>query len=45
MKITKQESGSLDRKGLWRPAALGMRPTYESDTMKLYLKGQFISVK
>ncbi|MBL8610324.1 MAG: molybdopterin-dependent oxidoreductase [Myxococcales bacterium] len=45
VKITKHEAGGLDTKGLWRPAALGMRPTYESEAMKLYLKGQFIGVK
>ncbi len=45
VKITKQEDGGMDGKGLWRPAALGFRPTYESDGMKQYLKGQFIGVK
>jgi len=45
IKITKHETGGVDQKGLWRPAALGMRPTYESEPMKLYLKGQFVGVK
>jgi hypothetical protein len=30
---------------LWRPAALGLRPTYESNAMKEYLAGEFITVK
>lgn len=45
VKLTKHESGAVDRKSLWRPAALGFRPTYESDGMKTYLKGAFIGVK
>lgn len=45
VKITKVEDGGLDKKGLWRPAQLGMRPTYESEAMKRYLSGGFTSVK
>lgn len=45
VKITKAESGGLDGKGKWRPAALGFRPTYENQAMKTYLKGQFIKAK
>jgi len=41
VKITRAEPGGLDRKGLWRPAALGYRPTYENEAMKRYLKGEF----
>ena len=37
VKITKAEPGGLEGKGLWRPAALGLRPRYESDEMKKYL--------
>jgi nitrate reductase alpha subunit len=43
VKITKAEPGGLGGKGLWRPAKLGFRPSYESQTMKLYLKGGFTS--
>jgi hypothetical protein len=42
VKITKAEPGGLDAKGLWRPAALGVRPRYESKEMKAYLAGEFV---
>lgn len=42
VKITRAEDGGETGKGLWRPAALGIRPTYESDSMKKYLKGDFL---
>ncbi len=45
VKLTKVEAGGMGGKGLWRPAALGLRPTYESEPMKLYLKGHFVQVK
>lgn len=44
VKITKAEPGGIDGKGLWRPAALGLRPGYESEAMKKYLQGAFITV-
>jgi nitrate reductase alpha subunit len=43
VKITKAEPGGLEGKGLWRPAALGIRPQYESEEMKQYLAGGFVS--
>lgn len=45
VKITKAEAGGFNGKGKWRPAALGFRPTYESNAMKIYLKGQYIKIK
>jgi nitrate reductase alpha subunit len=45
VKITKAEPGGIDQKGLWRPAALGIRPRYESDAMKRYLAGGFSSTE
>jgi len=42
VKITRAEPGGLSAEGLWRPAQLGFRPTYESEGMKAYLKGGFI---
>ncbi|MBI5086665.1 MAG: hypothetical protein HZB13_18975 [Acidobacteria bacterium] len=45
MKITKAEPGGIDKKGLWRPAAMGMRPKYESEAMKRFLGGAFINQK
>jgi nitrate reductase alpha subunit len=41
VKITKAEDGSIDQKGLWRPAAMGIRPRYESAEMKKFLAGEF----
>ncbi|HUI25649.1 MAG TPA: molybdopterin-dependent oxidoreductase [Candidatus Kryptonia bacterium] len=41
VKITKAEPGGIDGKGLWRPAKLGLRPGYESDAMRRFLKGEF----
>jgi nitrate reductase alpha subunit len=41
VKISKAEPGGLEGKGLWRPAALGIRPRYESEAMKRYLAGGF----
>jgi hypothetical protein len=43
VKITRAEPGGLDKKGLWRPAALGIRPRYESAAMKTYLAGGFVA--
>ncbi len=45
VKLTKVEAGGLDKKSLWRPAALGFRPTYESAAMKSYLRGAFVTMK
>ena len=41
VKISRAEPGGLEGKGLWRPAALGIRPRYESEAMKRYLAGNF----
>ena len=41
VKITRAEPGGLEGKGLWRPAALGIRPRYESEAMKRYLAGGY----
>jgi nitrate reductase alpha subunit len=41
VKITKAEPGGIGGRGLWRPAALGLRPGYESEAMQRYLKGDF----
>ncbi len=45
VKLTKAEAGGLDGRRIWRPAALGMRPTYESAAMKRYLAGEFAQVR
>jgi nitrate reductase alpha subunit len=41
VKITRAEAGGIGGEGLWRPAALGLRPGYENDAMRLYLAGDF----
>jgi nitrate reductase alpha subunit len=43
VKITKAEPGGIGGKGLWRPAALGFRPRYETDEMRRYLAGEFLT--
>ncbi len=43
VKIAKAEPGGLGGKGLWRPAAIGLRPRYESEAMKQYLRGEFVA--
>jgi nitrate reductase alpha subunit len=43
VKITRAEAGGINQQGLWRPAALGIRPRYESADMKKYLAGGFFS--
>lgn len=45
VKITKAENGGIGGQGIWRPAALGYRPTYENQAMKEYLTGQFVKRK
>ncbi len=42
VKFTKAEPGGMGGQGLWRPASLGYRPTYENESMKAYIKGQFL---
>ena len=41
VKITRAEAGGLNGKGLWRPAANGLRPTYENEMMKKFLAGKY----
>ena len=48
VKITKAEPGGMEGEPLgangeplWRPAAMGIRPRYESDAMQRYLAGSF----
>ena len=42
VRFTKAEAGGIAGSGVWRPASLGFRPSYENDAMKLYLAGAFI---
>jgi nitrate reductase alpha subunit len=43
VKITRAEPGGLGARGLWRPAALGIRPGYERDGFKRFLEGGFVA--
>jgi nitrate reductase alpha subunit len=45
VKISKAEDGGLNGKGLWYPALLGFRPTYENEAVKRYLDGGYVEVK
>ncbi len=45
VKITRAEPGGIGGQGLWRPAQLGFRPTYESDAMLTYLRGGYVAKK
>jgi nitrate reductase alpha subunit len=42
VKFTKAEDGAANGENIWRPAKLGLRPTYENDAMKIFLKGGYI---
>ena len=42
VRIEKAEDGGEDGEGLWRPAALGLRPGYEDDAMEAYIRGEYI---
>jgi nitrate reductase alpha subunit len=44
VKITKAEDGGLDGKGLWFPAKIGFRPTYESDVLKRFIAGGYVTM-
>jgi nitrate reductase alpha subunit len=45
VKVTKAENGGIGGVGLWRPAAMGVRPSYENPAYKTYLSGQFVQMK
>lgn len=44
-KFTKAEDGGIGGKGLWRPVALGFRPTNENEALKKYLTGGFVKIR
>jgi len=41
VRITRAEAGGKDGKGLWRPARIGLRPTYESELLLRFIGGEF----
>jgi nitrate reductase alpha subunit len=42
VKITRAEAGGVGGEGLWRPARLGLRPTYEGAALKKFIGGEFV---
>jgi nitrate reductase alpha subunit len=42
VKITRAEPGGVGGQGLWRPAQLGLRPTYENKIMLRYLAAGYV---
>lgn len=42
VRIMRAEPGGIEARGLWRPAAIGMRPSYESDALKQFIAGAYI---
>jgi nitrate reductase alpha subunit len=43
VKVTRAEAGGLAGSGLWRPAQLGLRPTYEQAALKTFLAGGYVT--
>ncbi|MFP4591636.1 MAG: molybdopterin-dependent oxidoreductase [Halobacteriales archaeon] len=43
VKFEKEGDAGEDGTGLWRPAELGLRPTYETEAMRRYLAGGYVS--
>ncbi|MBI3083877.1 MAG: hypothetical protein HYY90_05890 [Candidatus Omnitrophica bacterium] len=44
VRVTKAEDGGLGGKGVWAPATTGYTPGAESETMRKYIEGQFVSL-
>lgn len=44
-RITRAEAGGLGGKGLWKPAEKGLTPRHESDALKKFIAGKYVSVK
>jgi nitrate reductase alpha subunit len=44
-KFTRAEPGGIGGKGLWRPVALGFRPTVENAAFKQFLAAGFVKIK
>jgi nitrate reductase alpha subunit len=42
VRIERAEAGGKDGQGLWRPAAMGLRPTYETDALIAFIGGRFL---
>jgi len=44
VRISKAEDGGMNGKGLWLPAANGLRPTYENQILKQFMAGKFVEL-
>ena len=42
VKISLAEPGGVNGERLWRPARLGLRPTYESALLRRFIAGKFV---
>jgi nitrate reductase alpha subunit len=42
VRITKAEDGGAGGAKLWRPARAGLRPGYESTTLRRFIAGDFV---
>ncbi|MFA9518592.1 molybdopterin-dependent oxidoreductase, partial [Halopenitus sp. H-Gu1] len=45
VKFEKEGDAGEDGEGLWRPAEMGLRPTYETESMQRYLDGDYVSTE
>jgi nitrate reductase alpha subunit len=43
VRVTKAEDGGLGGKGVWAPATTGYTPGAESETMRKYIDGGFVT--
>ncbi|MDZ5812089.1 molybdopterin-dependent oxidoreductase [Halorubrum sp. AD140] len=45
VKFEKEGNAGIDGERLWRPAELGLRPTYETSEMERYLGGEYVDTE
>jgi len=44
VRISKAEDGGMNGKGIWSPAARGLRPTYENQALRQFIAGKFVEL-
>ncbi len=44
VRITRAEDGGMNGKGMWKPVTKNIRPTYEDEKMKTFMKGGYIKI-
>ena len=42
VRISRAEAGGIGGVETWKPARLGLRPTYENDLLKDFIAGRFV---